>query len=60
MKRLKSFEEYTGIEFVAPVKEHPSYKNEEKKKKKKKTGEISPVEVPPNHTKDVISFKREG
>jgi hypothetical protein len=59
MKHLKTFEEINTVEFVAPEREHPSYKNEEKKKKKKKKGEGNgiPVEVPPNHTKDVISFK---
>lgn len=57
MKRLKNFEEYTGVEFVPPEEEHHSYKNEEKKKKRKKKGEIETVKVPPNHTKDVISFK---
>ena len=58
MKYLKTYEEYTPVEFVAPVKEHPSYKTEEKKKKRKKRGEIAPVVTPPNHTKDMISFKR--
>jgi hypothetical protein len=59
MKLLQKFEEYTPVEFVAPVREHPSYKNEEKKKKRKKKGQLSeaPVMVPPNHTKDAISFK---
>lgn len=58
MKYLKSFEEINPVEFVAPKKEHPSYKNEVKKKKRKKLGELEPVSVPPNHTKDMISFKR--
>ena len=57
MRHLKTFEEISPVEFVAPVREHPSYKNEEKKKKRKKLGELEPVMVPPNHTKDVISFK---
>jgi hypothetical protein len=57
-KHLKTFEEFNPVEFVAPEREHPSYKNEDRKKRKKKKGEhIAPVEVPPNHTKDVISFK---
>lgn len=60
MKRLKNFEEYTGVEYVAPTKEHPSYKEEEKKKKKKKKGKLDMIKVPPNHIKDVISFKRKG
>ena len=58
MKYLKRFEEINPVEFVAPVSEHPSYKEEEKKKKRKKRGEIAPVITPPNHTKDMISFKR--
>lgn len=58
MKHLKSFEEITPVEYVAPKKEHPSYKSEIKKKKRKKEGVgMLPVMVPPNHTKDVISFK---
>lgn len=64
MKHLKTFEEKTfeeiiPVEYVAPEREHPSYKNEEKKKKKKKKGEPSgvAVEVPDNHSKDSISFK---
>jgi hypothetical protein len=57
MKHLKTYEEVNPVEFVAPTREHPSYKNEVKKKKKKKTGEMEPVMTPPNHTKDVISFK---
>ena len=31
MKHLKTFEEINPVEYVAPVKEHPSYKNEIKK-----------------------------
>lgn len=57
MKYIKSFEEVNPVEYVAPQKEHPSYKTEIKKKKKKKLGEIEPIAVPPNHTKDIISFK---
>ena len=57
MKHLKTFEEVNPVEFVAPEREHPSYKTEEKKKKRKKVGEIVPVMVPPNHAKDVRSFK---
>ena len=57
MKHLKTYEEVNPVEFVAPKREHPSYKNEVKKKKKKKNGEMEPVMVPPNHTKDAISFK---
>ena len=57
MKYLKTFEEITPVEYVAPVREHPSYKTEVKKKKRKKLGEIEPIAVPPNHTKDVISFR---
>lgn len=57
MKYIKSFEEVNTVEYVAPQKEHPSYKTEIKKKKKKKLGEIEPIAVPPNHTKDIISFK---
>jgi len=64
MKHLKTFEnlfpEINPVEYVAPQREHPSYKNEAKKKKRKKVGEIEPVVVPPNHTKDVLSFKRSG
>lgn len=62
MRHIKTFEEITPVEYVAPEKEHPSYKNEEKKKRKKKRGEGTgvAVEVPSNHTKDVISFKRAG
>lgn len=59
MKYLKTFEEHTPIEFVAPEQQHPSYKNMVKKKKRKKEAEVlDTVMVPPNHTKDVISFKR--
>ena len=60
MKYLKTFEDFVPVEYVAPTKEHPSYKNAAKKKRKKKNGEPDgePVMVPPNHTKDVISFKR--
>ena len=58
MKHLKNFEEYSPVEYVAPEREHPSYKTEVRKKKRKKLGEIEPVVVPPNHTKDAISFKR--
>lgn len=61
MKYIKSFEDSTTevnpVEFVPPTREHPSYKTEVKKKKRKKVGEIEPVSVPPNHTKDMISFK---
>lgn len=57
MKHLKSYEEVNPVEYVAPQREHPSYKTEVKKKKKKKLGETEPIAVPPNHTKDVISFK---
>lgn len=63
MRHLKTFEqmmaptEVNPVEFVAPFREHPSYKNDVKKKKRKKVGEIEPVMTPPNHTKDVISFK---
>lgn len=63
MKYLKRFEEIipevNPIEFVAPTREHPSYKNEAKKRKRKKieNAEMEPVMTPPNHTKDVISFK---
>jgi len=57
MKYLKNFEEITRVEYVAPEREHPSYKTEEKKKKRKKVGDILPIMVPPNHTKDAISFK---
>jgi hypothetical protein len=57
MKRLKTFEQYTGVEFIPPEEEHPSYKNMVKRKKRKKLGELEPVRVPPNHTKDVIQFK---
>jgi hypothetical protein len=60
MKYLKTFEEINPVEFVDPKREHPSYKTEVKKKKRKKLGEIEPIMVPPNHTKDVISFKRSG
>lgn len=57
MKHLKSYEEVNPVEYVAPQREHPSYKTEVKKKKRKKLGETEPIAVPPNHTKDVISFK---
>lgn len=57
MKHLKTFEEVTKVEFIETKKEHPSYKNDIKKKKRTKLGELEPVMVPPNHTKDVISFK---
>jgi len=60
MKNLKTFKEFIPVEYVAPMREHPSYKNEIKKKKRKKSGMLAPVMVPPNHTKDVISFKRSG
>ena len=60
MKNIRTFEEFNPVEYVAPQREHPSYKNEIKKKKRKKLGELEPVAVPPNHTKDVISFKRSG
>jgi hypothetical protein len=62
MKNIKTFEEYTKVEYVAPEKPHKSYKNTIKKKKKKEKGEPNgePVMVPPNHTKDMISFKRSG
>lgn len=58
MKYIKTYEDYTPVEYVAPQKEHPSYKNEVKKKKRKKLGELEPVMVLPNHTKDAISFKK--
>ena len=59
MKHLKTFEEITPVEYVAPEREHSSYKTEIKKKKRKKDGiGMLPVMVPPNHTKDAISFKR--
>ena len=60
MKYLKSYEEITPVVYVAPEREHPSYKSEEKKKKKKKSSSfepLDPVMVPPNHTKDAITFK---
>jgi hypothetical protein len=57
MKHLKTYEEHTAVEYVAPEREQPSYKNEIKKKKRKKRGELGTVNVLPNHVKDVISFK---
>lgn len=60
MKYLKKYEEYTGVVYEEPKGEHSSYKNEIKKKKRKKRGEGETIIVPPNHTKDVISFKRSG
>jgi hypothetical protein len=60
MKHIKAYEDYTLVEYVAPEGEHTSYKNEIKKKKRKKRGEMGTIIVPPNHTKDVISFKRTG
>lgn len=63
MKHIKKYEDYTPeqnyepVEYVAPEREHPSYKTEEKKKKRKKLGEIEPIAVLPNKVKDVISFK---
>jgi len=62
MKNLKTFEEFTPVEYISeePEEEHPSYKNLIKKRKKKKTKELDAVKVPPNHTKDIISFKRSG
>lgn len=58
MKHLKTYEEVTAVEYVASKEEHHSYKNDIKKKKRKKLGELEPIMVPSNHTKDVISFKR--
>jgi hypothetical protein len=58
MKYLKTFEEITPVEYVAPQVDHPSYKAEEKKKKRKKSGiGMEPLMVLPNKTKDAISFK---
>jgi hypothetical protein len=57
MKYLKKFEDYNPVEFVAPEEEHPSYKNQVKRRKRKKSGELGVIKVPPNHTKDVISFR---
>lgn len=57
MKHLKTYEEVTAVEYVATKPEHKSYKNDIKRKKRKKVGELDPIMVPPNHTKDVISFK---
>jgi hypothetical protein len=60
MINIKTFEEFTKVEYVAPEKPHHSYKNTIKKRKKKEKGEPNgePVMVPPNHTKDMISFTR--
>lgn len=58
MKYLRTYEDFSPVEYIAPEQEHPSYKNLIKKRKRKKTKELAPVAVPPNHTKDVISFKR--
>jgi hypothetical protein len=69
MKYLKTYEEHTPVEFVAPEEQHSSYKNTIRRRKKQKNGShleddeinmLDPVMVPPNHTKDVISFKRSG
>lgn len=59
MKYIKTFEEEINpVEFVPNKREHPSYKTEVKKKKKdRKIGEIAPVEVIPNHAKDVIGMR---
>ena len=57
MNHLKTFEDFVPVEYIAPEREHPSYKNEVKKKRRKKLAEIEPIVVPPNHTKDVISFR---
>lgn len=57
---LKKYEDFNPVEYVAPNGEHTSYKNDIKKKKRKKRGELGTIIVPPNHTKDVISFKRTG
>lgn len=58
MRYLKTYEDFSPVEYVAPQQDHLSYKNVIKRRKKKKTKELEPVMVPPNHTRDVISFKR--
>lgn len=60
MKHIKTYEEVTEVEYVAPKRHHNSYKNDMKRKRRKKLGEIDPIMVPSNSTKDVISFKRYG
>ena len=60
MKYIKKYEDIIPVEYVAPNGEHTSYKNERKKKKRKKDGDLGTIIVPPNHTKDVISFKLTG
>ena len=59
MRYIKTFEEeINSVEFVPNKREHSSYKNEVKKREKeRKIGEISPVEVIPNHAKDVIGMR---
>ena len=41
MKYLKTFEDFVPVEYVAPTKEHPSYKNAAKKKRKKSDRNIT-------------------
>jgi len=57
MKYLKTYEEFTPVEYVSSKRPHKSYKNEIKKKKRKKLGEIEPISVLSNRVKDMISFK---
>ncbi len=56
MKKLKNFEEFNTVEYVAVKNDNPSYKKDAKKRKNKKST-IDVISVPPNHTKDIISFK---
>lgn len=57
MKYLKTYEELNPVEWVSPVREHPSYKTDFKKKKKKKSGEMLPVMVLPNKVKDLTMIR---
>jgi len=56
MNYIKTFEEYTSVEYEAPEKPKNSYKEDVKKKKRKDKGEGETIIVPPNHTKDAVSF----
>lgn len=59
MKYLKTYEEWTPVEWVAPEREHPSYKNNIRRRKRKKLGEMEPLMVLPNKVKDLTTIRPE-
>ena len=57
MKYLKTFEDYTPVEYVDPKKPHSSYKDDVKDKKKKKSGKIGVINTLQNAVKNILLMK---